>query len=315
MTKQMIDVCPHISNKPWEKPWGKWRHKTENMWLKRIWRRVYARNQNWLCICYGDPGTGKSYTGMSLCEMLDPNFSVDKIVFDAKELLELIEKGGVQQGSAILFEELGVAANTRDWYSQENKALSNLTQVFRTLNLIVIYTVPRLGLVDKHIAPLAHAHLRACGIDYAKNQNRAIIYDPVTFNEKRNNWSLRHPEYKRNGVTVKLRLLRINKVSPKIWKPYEKKRAIYLSSLRKKAFENIEQGQQLRKRTHLTDSRLSEIVNEIVSNKEKYVIQDDTKFDRSAVMRDFGVGNANATRIKEEATKRFKELNFHVIYR
>jgi len=297
------------------KPWGKWRTKCKNMWLKRIWRRVYARNQNWLCIGYGDTGSGKSYTGLALCDMLDPNFSVDNVVFDAKELLELIESGSIQPGSAILFEELGVAANTRDWYSQENKALSNITQVFRTLNLIVIYTVPRLGLVDKHIAPLAHAHFRAAGIDYTLSKNRAVIYEPVTFNEKRNNWVLRHPEYKLNGVTVKLKTLRIKKVALSIWRPYEKKRATYLAQLRKKAFESIEQSRQLKKRVQLTDTRMKEIVDDIVSNKEKYVIQDDTKFDRNEVMRNFQVGSANATRIKEEATKRFKELGFHVVYR
>ena len=319
----MIEICPHISQMPWEKPWGIWKKRTKNAWLKRIWRRVYRRNQNWLCIGYGGTGTGKSYSSISLCNMLDPDFCIDNIVFDAMQLLELIEAGKVKQGSAVLFEELGVAANARGWHTVENQSLSNITQVFRTLNLIVIYTVPRLGLVDKQVAPLAHAHFQACGIDWKNHENVALIYDPVSYNEQKNKWYLQHPKFKlvkkENGrvwmETVKMRKLRLRKAPAKLCNAYEKKRKAYELALRQKAWSDISQSRQMQKRSILTDERLGTIVDEIVRNKEKYVVLNDTKFDRAAVMRDFEVGGANASRIKEAATRRFKELNFHVIYR
>lgn len=298
------------------KPWGQWKKKTRNPWLKRIWRRVYRRNQNWLCIGHGGTGTGKSYTALELCDLLDPNFTVDNVVFDALELIELVQSGKIRPGSAVLFEELGVAANARDWYTNENKALSNVTQVFRTYNLIVIYTVPRLGLVDKQIAPLAHAHFKAMGVDFKKKQNVIKVYDPVEYDEKKNKWHTLHPAFKMGLKTVKMKFVRLKKVRSQLSRAYEKKREQYLAGLTNRAYQEIEQSRQLKsKRLMFTDEQLKEAVDGVVRNREKYVLHNGTRFDKEAVMRDFKVGSANAMKIKSAATQRFKDLGFDVQYR
>lgn len=246
--------------------------------------------------------------------MLDPGFNVDHVVFDSEQFIKLINSGKLKPGSAILFEELGVAANVRSWYKDENIWLSYITQVFRTLNLTVFYTVPRLEFVDMQIAKLTHAHIEALRVDLKNKKTIVKVYDPVQYYPRQNRWYKHYVTFKRDGKTYKISKYRVGKVNIKTARKYEKKRDAYLSDLNKRAQKFFGQAKLLQsERKRLTAERINEVVDDIVRNKEEYM--DDNRFYSHKVMEKFNLGGANARRIKSATVERLRKLGYAITWR
>lgn len=101
----------------------------------------------------GERGQGKSYAALRTAEVLDPTFSIDRVVFNTKDLFRLIkqmegEKGSLK-GKVILYDEAGVGMGNRDWQKENNKLMNYFLQQCRTFQLVMIYTTPNLSFVDK----------------------------------------------------------------------------------------------------------------------------------------------------------------------
>ncbi|WP_346140215.1 hypothetical protein, partial [Streptomyces virens] len=47
----------------------------------KIWNRMHRKDKNFMGIVLGDTGDGKSEFGLRLCEVIDPNFSAEQVVF------------------------------------------------------------------------------------------------------------------------------------------------------------------------------------------------------------------------------------------
>jgi ABC-type lipoprotein export system ATPase subunit len=71
----------------------------------------------------GPTGSGKSWTGLSIAELLDPEFTADRVIFKARELMKLIRDGDLKPGSVILWDEAGIDLSNRNWQSVTNRML------------------------------------------------------------------------------------------------------------------------------------------------------------------------------------------------
>lgn len=294
------------------KPWGRWKAKTHNPWLLRTWRRVYRRNQNLLVLVYGETGSGKTYTCLKLARMIDPHFTLKQVVFDIDQFFKLLNSNTLHQGSVVIFEELGVAANARKWFSDENQWMSFVNQVFRTRNLIVFYTVPKLDMVDSQLAKLTHAHIEADHIDFRSKRNCFKIFDPVEYDEKGRKWFRHQVAYRRMGRTFKTKLWTVKRVNLMVAREYEKIRKGYETQLTKSAGQAIDDATQRaaeRKRT-LSPKELESSVDDVINNRKDYM--DDGRFYTDRVMSKFTVGLPNARRIKEKVRERLVALGFLV---
>jgi len=145
----------------------------QNSFVYTIRKRI-SLNKNAILTIVGETGSGKSYGGLRLGEMLDKDFSIDRVCFTPYEFLKLIDDHlkGVRKlpaGSVILVDEAGVQYSARAWQSFHNKVLGLLSQSFRSLNWIVIFTLPSLGWFEKQARQLTHFVLIADHIDYRKN--------------------------------------------------------------------------------------------------------------------------------------------------
>lgn len=139
--------------------------------VSRIRKKLYEQNKNHLHINTGGTGSGKSYTGLTLAYAINPErFSADFIAFDLDDFIEIIESA--ERGDVILFDEIGVAGDSRSWQNRRNKYLVYINETFRFRNLAVIYTTPSFGNVDKRIRQLFHTFSKSIGIDY----DRKIAY-------------------------------------------------------------------------------------------------------------------------------------------
>ena len=143
----------------------------EKYWISYIKGRI-RKNKNFLGFISGQTGSGKSFSSLRIAEELNPDFSPERVVFNGLELMSLINSGKLKKGSVIIFEEVGVNMDAKNWQSTTNKMLNYLMQTFRHRNFILIMNSPYMDFVDAGTRKLFHAEMRTAGIDFNKKQVR-----------------------------------------------------------------------------------------------------------------------------------------------
>jgi len=134
--------------------------------------RVYNQNKNWLCVVLGETGSGKSYCAMTIAELLDPEFNIDRVCFTPREFMNLLNSGGLKKGSAIILDEAGILLSSRNWYSVTNKLINYVLQSFRHRNLFCLFTTPSISFLDSQARLLFHDQLEP--IKIVKSENKVI---------------------------------------------------------------------------------------------------------------------------------------------
>ena len=90
----------------------------KSTWLIPWIKRRIKQNRNLIGIFVGDTGSGKSLSSISLAEQIDPEFSVERIVFTVQELITLVNSGKLKPGSVVIFDDAGLGVNARLWKNQ-----------------------------------------------------------------------------------------------------------------------------------------------------------------------------------------------------
>ena len=187
------------------------------------------RNQNWLCVITGDTGTGKSFSSLRLGSLVDEDFRIENVVFDVKELIDLIEVR--PPGSLLVLDEAGISFGSRDFMSKQNKVMSSVIQMFRFKQIALIWTLPDISMIDIQARRLMHNFLETQPIDYKKEQTRVKWFEVYI-----DRWTgeFRHRFMKvetgNMGFAV-VKVVNFNKPSEDLIKSYEKKK--------EQAFENL----------------------------------------------------------------------------
>ena len=192
--------------------------------------KLIRENKNFLCPILGQTGAGKSWTGLRLCENVDPEFNINRVIFDSPSFMQLINSGELHKGSAILFDEAGVNVSNRQWYSKENIALGKVVETFRHRNYIVFFTVPNIDFIDIKLRKLMHGRMNILSRDSAKGITigRLLIYDGVTYDGEQMTKYLK--------VTTKKGVRRISRIyipkpSKELIREYEKRKNIFTTKI------------------------------------------------------------------------------------
>ena len=226
----------------------------ENSIIRYIANRVLRNNKNMMVALTGQVGNGKSWSGLSMCEMyskltgieFDPNIHV---ISSLKELLQLITSKDLDKkirvGTAILFDEPQVEVNSRSFQSEVNQAFNALISTFRNQRLVVFFALPYLEMIDKQSRILFMGEFRVEGF----NKNTKITTIKPRFLE----WSKGNEEFYRKRLIVefsiegkrKRNLMKLNtwhipKPSDEIIDVYEAKKKKFTDELNKKLLEKIE---------------------------------------------------------------------------
>jgi hypothetical protein len=145
----------------------------------------------------------------------------------------------IQTGTALLFEEPQVEANSRNWRDESNKMLSTLVSTFRNQRLVIFFTVPYLEFIDKQSRILFHAEFKALGFD--KNTGITTIKPRfIEYNKKKDDFyrKMLIIKYAVEGKTYygsqKLNKWHLNRPSDELTTAYETFKKQYTEALNKK---------------------------------------------------------------------------------
>jgi ABC-type dipeptide/oligopeptide/nickel transport system ATPase component len=144
--------------------------------LDRVKYRVLKKDHDWVACIDGEEGCGKSVLGMQLCTYLDPNFTINKIVFNAEQLIDIIKSPTTEKGSAILLDEAYSAINARAAMTEVNRSVIAVATEMRQRNLFVIVVLPSYFDLDRTIAIHRTKALFHVYLDAEFNRGQYIIF-------------------------------------------------------------------------------------------------------------------------------------------
>lgn len=126
--------------------------------IDKIRTQITRENRNFCGIFVGKVGSGKSYSSIKICKVLDPSFNVDRIVFSVDDFIKLVTDGNLPAGSCILFDEAGIEISNRKSYMDKfNTKMANVLITWRSLNLILFVTTPMIKQLDAGVRKMFDA--------------------------------------------------------------------------------------------------------------------------------------------------------------
>lgn len=204
----------------------------KSFFVEYIKNRLNKNNQNFLGLIQGQTGSGKSWASISLAMAIDHKFSMENIVFDAKELIEFVIHRSYK-GGAVVFEEAGVGLHNLSFWTDTNKGANKILQTFRHKNLALIMNSPEGSFIDSQSMKLIHCVMSTVGI------NRRRRYSRVNFHFiKPNYWKkdkpYRNPLRVYNNVTkswASCTELNVNAPPQPVIEQYERMKIKYTTEL------------------------------------------------------------------------------------
>jgi len=270
-----------------------------NTFIAYIKARLHDQNKNFLAAVVGPTGSGKSWAGLKLCEEVDPNFTIEQVVFSPKEFINLLRSGKLKRGSAVLFDESGVSANSRNYQTATNKALHYLNQTFRSQNFCVIYTLPDFGFMDIGIRKLCHALLQTQNIDYDAGVcwTRPLM---IENNAQSGKIYMKYPRMRNKTnprQTIAITALGIRKPSPALIDAYEQRKLEYNNTLQAGIQETLNRTEgNPRAQEHPVED-LQPIVDAINKNPGRYKTKRGA-LNFGALQKDYGVSETKLRRLR-----------------
>ena len=235
----------------------------KDSWIYYLHRRIYRDNSSNLIQLIGETGSGKSWSGLSVCEKLSKlskvPFTIDHVVFGFEELMELINSDKCPKGTSILFEEAQVSISNRNWMSQASKVFNYFLSTMRHRNLTLIFTTPYEDLLDKSLRKLFHFKFLTAGIDKNEKVCRLKAFK-LQYNSQIGKFFEHYlrvrfkPTLDGKPKTTALKVWKVTKPSDDLIKVYEKKKLAFTTQLNKNILaefksNNVEEKEAKYKKT------------------------------------------------------------------
>ncbi len=202
-----------------------------------IKHRLFFYDEHYPMVIVGYPGVGKSSTGLALAEAVDETFDVERVAFKPSEFFEIAKN--IERGQAIMFDEAGIGLHAREWQTTTNIIFSKLTQIYRFLNVFVVFTVPDINYIDSHarnemkaILELTHKDIHdevVVGHWWVVKRNRAF---GITNYEKLKIYD--------NGDPIEIDPVKLPRPSKRLWKAYKRKSETYKKNILDELYEELQ---------------------------------------------------------------------------
>lgn len=120
--------------------------------LDKVKKKVLTKDRDFVAIVDGEEGSGKSVLAMQIAAYLDPDFNLDKVVFNSDEFLKIIKDPKTKRGACIVLDEAFAAANNRASLTEVNRAMIGVATEMRQKNLFVLMCIPSFFDLDRYFA-------------------------------------------------------------------------------------------------------------------------------------------------------------------
>jgi len=271
---------------------------SDNSFIRNIRYRLFKQNKNWLGIVCGDTGSGKSYSALSLADILVPRGITIKrnVVFNAVQFLQKLTDKSLQKGDILIFDEAGVGMSSREWYSTQNKLMGSVLQTFRNMNVGVIFTTPNLSFIDVQARKLFHNYLETANIDFKTSTATLKVYK-IQHNSRLDKTYYKSPKFLVEGRIRKMTHLSLPKPKAYLIKEYEEAKTSYTESLNAEALKELTGGNE--KQKPVVD--VEGIKKSILKNKNTYLKEYNHRkyIDFELIKNDFNIGHTIARTIKK----------------
>lgn len=152
--------------------------------LEDIKRSPLQENDSVILIT-GRPGTGKSKLAQDLALYLDPKFTIDQIVFNHKDLIDMATTQ-LEPGRAIIFDEAAEATDSAQTLSQKNQRMGKFLATVRSRCLFIILIQPSFWNFQMSIATersdiLIHVY-KVKNRDYDRNDGTSVPFERGFYN-------------------------------------------------------------------------------------------------------------------------------------
>jgi len=212
-----------------------------NPLIRKVQKRLWKLNKNWLSIITGPTGSGKSWSALSLAEKIDPDFNVDKVVLRPEKFLENVAERNYGQGDVVVFDEAGAGMSAKAHMTKKNRIIDQVLQTFRRQNIAVIFTVPSKANVDKSVRRLLHTYIETKTIDY-KNERNHLKWLEMDYNQKTDKIYYKYPKRRdENGAVRKIKNVKMGKPSEDLIEAYEQKRTKFQNRKNKEFYNELQE--------------------------------------------------------------------------
>lgn len=120
--------------------------------LEKVKHRVLHKDRDYIAVYDGEEGVGKSVLAMQHAKILDPDFTIDNVVFTSDQFMRIIKDPATKKGTCIVLDEAFNAANSRASLSEVNRSMIGMATEMRQKNLFVILVLPSFFDLDRYFA-------------------------------------------------------------------------------------------------------------------------------------------------------------------
>ena len=285
---------------------------------RRIWSKIYKKDKNVLIFVCGETGSCKSGSALRKCIELDRDkhnkcrfyFSADpfdpgnRVVTSAQAFVKLISSG-LPKGSCIIWDEIGVDADNREYFTLKNRLVKKVFQTFRYLNLIVFMTVPDFHSVDIGVRKLIHAYIEMGG-KIGDGEQAISKWQWTSTNPKSGDVYFKYPQYvDSEGMKKKIKSYEIPRPPKNVEKIYKELK----DNVNKNWYENY--NKQLAFMQHFlkegaAQKNVGELEKEVMANQEDYFDTDNFAFLDFEIESKLGISAAKATKVANRLNKKLK---------
>jgi hypothetical protein len=216
-------------------------------WARWMVGRTMRNNNNNLISIIGKTGSGKTWAGLSICELMSEMdgvpFSIDHVVFTLRELMDLINSGKLKRGSKVVFDEPQISISAREFQSEANKVFNYLLSTFRHRNLSLFFCTPFETLLDKNTRKLFHGRFETMSVNRkdktCRLKPRYVEYSDFKKDPYRKQLIVLSKDKNGNNRSDKLFFWDVPKPSKELIDEYEKKKMEFTNNLNKNISERL----------------------------------------------------------------------------
>lgn len=194
-----------------------------NPWITWFNKQVLKRNNCINAITTGLPGTGKSWSNLSLLCLRNPDFDVnEQCFFYASKMTKAFNKEDFfnRKGKEIMLDEAGIDLSSTNWRNAINKGIHAFFQTARHRNYIFMMTVPHIGFVSKSIRTLMTCQFTTNG--WTSDNLTKTVPRIIEYNGEKDKFYKKRLIVKKDGLLQYCDEIRVPKPPKKIVEEYEK---------------------------------------------------------------------------------------------